>query len=251
MNAGDKLLNVAKADVGYSSSSTHSKFNTWYGMNGYWCAMALSYWASVAGILGTVVPKHAYTPSGANWYKQKGRWHNGASGLKRGDSVYFSFGGKRIDHVGIFVGWNRGRIVTLDGNTGSVNGRSGGQVKYATRSPRYVVGYGSNQISLPDPKPAVKPAAKPALKPPAADVKSLALRVWAGEFGDGATRRAKLGAQYDAVQARVTYLYRLARDSSTSELVRLTKLGVFGNDPARSAILGNRRNEVQRIINRR
>lgn len=135
------VLGVARSQLGYASTSTSSKFNSWYGMSGYWCAMFISWCAYQAGAAG-VIPRHAYTPSGAAWFKKRGAWHSGARGLRPGDIVYFNFGLGRISHVGIFEGWKNGLVVTIDGNTGSGGGRTGGRVLRRARPARYVVGYG-------------------------------------------------------------------------------------------------------------
>lgn len=148
-NPREAILQAAKSQVGYKATSTTGKFCDWYGMAGYWCAMFVSWCAAQAGVLGTLVPRHAYTPSGANWFAAKGRWRAGTSGVRPGDIVYFSFGGRRIDHVGIFVGWSNGHVVTIDGNTGSAYGRSGGCVAYAKRPKSWVVGYGALTVNRP------------------------------------------------------------------------------------------------------
>lgn len=135
------VLIIARSQLGYTATSTSGKFCDWYGMRGYWCAMFVSWVAAQAGAT-SIIPRHAYTPTGANWFKQRGQWHSGTRGLAPGDIVYFDFGLGRISHVGIFEGWNRGKVVTIDGNTGASGGRSGGRVLRRARAPRYIVGYG-------------------------------------------------------------------------------------------------------------
>lgn len=141
MATANDVLRVARSQLGYTATSTSGKFCDWYGMRGYWCAMFVSWVAAQAGATA-IIPRHSYTPTGAVWFKNRGRWHSGTRGLTPGDIVYFDFGLGRISHVGIFEGWNRGRVVTIDGNTGSSGGRSGGRVLRRARAPRYVVGYG-------------------------------------------------------------------------------------------------------------
>lgn len=141
MATASDVLRVARSQLGYTATSTSGKFCDWYGMRGYWCAMFVSWVAAQAGAT-SIIPRHSYTPTGAAWFKKRGRWHSGTRGLTPGDIVYFDFGLGRISHVAIFEGWDRGRVVTIDGNTGSSGGRSGGRVLRRARAPRYVVGYG-------------------------------------------------------------------------------------------------------------
>lgn len=141
MATANDILRVARSQLGYTATSTSGKFCEWYGLKGYWCAMFVSWVAAQAGATG-IIPRHSYTPNGAQWFKRQGRWHSGTRGLAPGDVVYFDFGLGRISHVGIFEGWDRGRVVTIDGNTGAAGGRSGGRVLRRARAPRYVVGYG-------------------------------------------------------------------------------------------------------------
>lgn len=136
------MLQAARSQLGYTATSTHSKYNTWYGMDGYWCAIGVSWVAAHSGN-SDIIPRHAYTPTGAAWFKTHGRWHAGPWGATPGAIVYFSFGRRRIDHVGIFEGYSNGRIVTIDFNTGHAGGRVGGQVLRRVRDPHWVVGYGS------------------------------------------------------------------------------------------------------------
>ena len=141
MATANDILRIARSQLGYTATSTSGKFCDWYGLKGYWCAMFVSWVAAQAGATA-IIPRHSYTPTGAAWFKKRGRWHSGTRGLTPGDVVYFDFGLGRISHVGIFEGWNRGRVVTIDGNTGSSGGRSGGRVLRRSRAPRYIVGYG-------------------------------------------------------------------------------------------------------------
>lgn len=141
MATANDILNIARSQLGYRSSSTSSKYNTWYGMSGYWCAMFVS-WVAAQASATDIIPRHAWTPNGANWFKNRGRFHYGTAGIAPGDIVYFNFGSGIICHVGIFEGWNAGRLVTIDGNTGSNNGGSGGCVLRRSRHASAVVGYG-------------------------------------------------------------------------------------------------------------
>ena len=86
----------------------------------------------------------------------------------------------------------------------------------------------------------------------------LARRVWTGEFGNGATRKQKLGSRYDAVQALVNR--GVGKSGTTSnvpyagvsdeELARRVWRGEFGNGATRRQKLGSRYDAVQALVNR-
>lgn len=144
--AGDALRN-ARADIGYAESpagSNNNKFGVWYGLNRQpWCAMAISKWFHDAGLpLPASSSKgFAYTPSGATWFKQQGRW---GTQPKVGAVVFYDFPGdgvNRISHVGIVEAVEGGAIVAIEGNTDSSGGRTSGQVMRRRRSSG-IVGYG-------------------------------------------------------------------------------------------------------------
>jgi len=122
-------------------------FGEWFGLpTGQWCAMFVSWCADQAGA-GDIIPKHAYCPSGANWYRAHGQWHDGISGIARGDEVYFDFPGlpNRISHTGLVESVNSdGSVNTIEGNTSGVIGgsqRNGGACARKRRRD-YIVGFG-------------------------------------------------------------------------------------------------------------
>lgn len=91
----------------------------------------------------------------------------------------------------------------------------------------------------------------------------LARRVWTGEFGNGDTRKAKLGSRYNAVQALVDKGVGKPAPSQPSTpstpsqpsddlltLVKKTIRGDFGNGDARRKALGSRYDEVQNQVNK-
>lgn len=110
--------------------------------------------------------------------------------------------------------------------------------------------------------PAVKDEPIPASDPfPGVSDEELARRVWTGEFGNGDTRRQRLGIRYDAVQALVNR--GIGKPSNPTPqpapsqpsgddlltLVKKTIRGDFGNGQARRNALGSRYDEVQRQVN--
>lgn len=81
----------------------------------------------------------------------------------------------------------------------------------------------------------------------------LAKRVWAGEFGNGDVRRAKLGSRYDKVQDLVNKGVGKSTPAPTPSvdillLVKKTIRGDFGNGDARRKALGSNYAEVQRQV---
>lgn len=135
----DAILAAARRDIGVRESprgSNRCKFTRWYGLIGPWCAMAVSYWARQAGVPDDVIPKHAYTPVGRNFFRNKGRYYKRP---KVGDLVYYQFPGfGRVSHVGIVERVHGdGSWTAIEGNTDAAGGRTGGQVM---RKRRYSVG---------------------------------------------------------------------------------------------------------------
>jgi len=128
-----RMVDIAMSQVGYRERNSDgsygngniSKFGEWYGMNGQpWCAMFVSWAAEQAGVLGNVVPKHAYTPAGVDAYKARGLYATSDSGYipREGDTIYFYSEKKgRIGHVGIVVAYDpeTQRVYTVEGNTGN------------------------------------------------------------------------------------------------------------------------------------
>ncbi len=129
-------------------------YNTWYGTSGAWCATFLSWCFYHEGLPLTASTSKgfAYTPSGAQWFKDRGDWSTSPA---RGRVVFFDFPGdnvNRISHVGIVTGVNSdGSISTIEGNTDAAGGRTGGKVMRKNRAVG-IVGYGVPRYS-PEPTP--------------------------------------------------------------------------------------------------
>lgn len=128
-------------------NSNRTKYGKAYGMDGHaWCAMLL-WWAMRKAGLAHLVPKSAYTPTIADWFRKRGQWHTSP---QVGDWAFFDFAGdgvNRISHVAIVEAVNRdGSVITIEGNTSpGVKGsqRDGGGVYRRTRTRAGgIVGYG-------------------------------------------------------------------------------------------------------------
>jgi Putative peptidoglycan binding domain/CHAP domain len=151
-----EVLNIARSQLGVVEQprgSNRTPYSEWYGLpTGAWCAMFVSWCFAHAGMPqpASTSKGFAYTPSGADWYKRRGRWSTAAS---VGDVVFFDFPGdgvNRISHVGIVEAVpGDGSIVTIEGNTsGIANGSQidgGGVFRRARRAG--IVGYGKPAYS--------------------------------------------------------------------------------------------------------
>lgn len=124
MASGLDVANTALAErteIGgrpLSNSTSDNKYCSWYGMNGYWCAMFVSYVCNKAGVSEDVVPKFAYCPDCIVWARKKGRLHskseiiNGTYVPQQGDIFL------RDGHTGIIVSVSGNELTTVEGNTG-------------------------------------------------------------------------------------------------------------------------------------
>ncbi len=144
------IVNIAKSQVGYQEggsanqlsgevygSMNYTEYGRWYGVQSMWCAMFASWCADVAGISTSVIPKHAYTPDGLQWFRDRNQAHPiddvraGNYVPQAGDLIYFRSGrnSNRTNHVGIVTGFQDGVVYTVEGNTGGAGvGSNGGAV---------------------------------------------------------------------------------------------------------------------------
>lgn len=139
-------------DVHWNGSPRSSLYCQWYPYHDFWCAMFVSWCAAHAGLLGDRIPKHMATTAGADWFKARGRWTEGLSGVRRGDILYMKIGAARgyVNHVGIVESVNAMGAYTIEGNTSrpdfSGSEDAGGCVARKLRGPLStglaIVGYG-------------------------------------------------------------------------------------------------------------
>lgn len=149
----DAVLAKAASQIGKYYPG-NSPYGEWYAKqygpvykNAQFCAMGLSWCFDQVGALD-IFPKHAYTPSGVNWFKSKGWWHTGSvNDIPRGAILFFNFPGEpnRVSHVGIAEkDGGAGKVQTIEFNTsGTINGdqRNGRVVARKIRSSS-IVGWG-------------------------------------------------------------------------------------------------------------
>ena len=170
MSNAAKVLDIAKAQIGYKESpsgSNKTKYGKEYGMDGQpWCAMFVWWVFKEAGYSDLFYggKKSAYCPTIADYYIAKKQTVSKSKG-EPGDIVLFDFNkNNSSDHIGIIESKNSdGTYTCIEGNTAIGNNSNGGEVM---RRVRY-----TSQISwICRPKytekATVKPAAKPAASKP-------------------------------------------------------------------------------------
>lgn len=144
-----RVLDVARGEIGTHENpfgSNKTPYGKWYGMNGVaWCNIWVTWVLHHAG--AEEIPKFAYTPSSAQWFKDRGAWIPKTGRPSPGDLIWFDFprdGVNRISHIGIVEGvLPDGRIATIEGNTNERGGRTGGRVMRHNRSVSGgIVGFG-------------------------------------------------------------------------------------------------------------
>lgn len=163
-NTVNKVLNVAKGEVGYlekksnkylndktknAGSNNYTKYGAYFGINGpdaYWCDMFVD-WCMVQAY-GRDVAKNllhgfsAYTPTSAQKFKDSDQWHKTP---RIGDQIFFK-NSQRICHTGIVYAVTDEMVFTIEGNTsnGTAVVPNGGAVckKSYAKSNSRIAGYG-------------------------------------------------------------------------------------------------------------
>lgn len=136
------IVERALKDVGYKSTSTKSQYGSRYGMQGYWCVMAVMCWAEDAK---TALPTRTASCSAFSTAAKKtsGYLPAGTKNFRRNDIVVLDFPNKGVatDHMAIVVDRVGDYIVTVEGNTSATDGgsqSSGGCVSVKLRPISYV-----------------------------------------------------------------------------------------------------------------
>ncbi len=194
MNAIDRLIAVAEAEIGYlekrsnsqlddktanAGSSNYTKYNrdmkAWAnsaGLHDQWCQNFVDWVFVTAFGLETarlLIHKFTnYTPTGSGAFKKKGQYTARGKGTpKRGDVVYFYSKAKgRIGHVGLVTKVSASTVYTIEGNTDGSSAlvTNGGMVRrksYSLKS-TYIDGYGRPDYSAVKDEGAPAPATVPA-----------------------------------------------------------------------------------------
>src|SRR5262249_3336606 len=96
-------LALAASQIGTGENppgSNHNKYTSWYGMDGAWCFMFVSWCFDQLGALDLIHGKHAYVPDFKGIFEPHGEFHT--SSPKVGDLVAFDFNGNGTpEHIGL------------------------------------------------------------------------------------------------------------------------------------------------------
>ena len=174
MNNVDKVIKIAKAEVGYlekksnkdldsktanAGKANYTKYGKWIGMNGdYWCASFVSWcFCTAYGYdIGKKLLCGAYSAAceviRKNFINKK-QYHTFLTGAKPGDVIFFK--GSRhsgANHIGIIYKVADGKVYTIEGNTSGASGvvdNGGGVAKKSYKTTdTHVLGYGRPDYSL-------------------------------------------------------------------------------------------------------
>ena len=100
---------------------------------------------------------------------------------------------------------------------------------------------GASAPAKKDKTPVKKPTA------PTGSTLTLVYKTMKGEYGDGATRKKKLGSRYNEVMKVINHIDLASAHTLASEVIA----GKYGDGNVRKVVLGKRYKEVQNIVNKR
>lgn len=151
------VVSIASDEVGYTGTSSYSKYGDWYGYQGGWCTTFVLWCFNKAGkqngvtLNGVIIPRGGNCSSMISWFNDKGRYYSPSKYTpKSGDLIFFDWTGSgTADHVGI-VNYTSGTTVyTIEGNcSGKVKAREytkKGSKPYNNISS--IIGYASPRFS--------------------------------------------------------------------------------------------------------
>lgn len=149
------IVKIAKRELAQSEENVGGKkYKSWYGVNGNWCAMFVSFCADECDLIDSgVMPKTASVSNMLEWYKdnhqfekkidEDGEWYI----PKAGDIIIFKSSG--ASHVGIVINYDEdsGKVTTIEGNAGRSDTEpyhEGSRVKECNYALSYskITGYG-------------------------------------------------------------------------------------------------------------
>lgn len=135
----DKVLNIARAEIGYREQAGHkTKFGAWYGMDGVpWCVIFQQWVFAQAGL--SLPKKSASCSELLNWYIQN-QPECVVKAPEPGCLIIFDLPntGVATDHIGLCESVGADTVTTIDGNTSGASDANGGCVNRRTRAKKYV-----------------------------------------------------------------------------------------------------------------
>jgi CHAP domain-containing protein len=145
----EKAYAEAKKHLGVQESPRDSNivlFSKWYGTNGPWCAMFVTYCYVQAGAKGSFKKgaKWSYCPYILECARAGDNHLAVTRKPKRGDIVLYQFDeDSRADHVGLFERFvdRSGNFTAIEGNTGAASDSNGGEVMRRTRHTSQVLAF--------------------------------------------------------------------------------------------------------------
>lgn len=151
------VVSIASDEVGYTGTSSYSKYGDWYGYQGGWCTTFVLWCFNKAGkqnsvtLNGVIIPRGGNCSSMISWFKDKGRYYSPSKYTpKSGDLIFFDWTGSgTADHVGIVNYTSDTTVYTIEGNcSGKVKAREytkKGSKPYNNISS--IIGYASPKFS--------------------------------------------------------------------------------------------------------
>lgn len=191
MSVRDEIIRIASEQVGYKEyANNQTKYGEWYGLQGEWCDIFISWLANQVGILNTLIPKEAYVPTTATWYKNKGLLKDRNYTPQKGDLILFDYNNNKTpDHIGI-VEYVEGKVIhTIEGNKSKMVKRQ----QYAIGNSQI---YGIAVVEYKDEQKSID---------------ELAYEVIDNKWGTGEDRKRRLteaGYDYQAIQKRVNEILK-------------------------------------------
>lgn len=121
----EQIVAVAQSQLGNVGGQPYW---SWYGFDSRveWCACFVSWCANECGYIDLgVIPKFASCPTGAQWFKDRGRWADNTATPVPGMIIFFDWddeeeGGQNglANHIGIVTKVEDGYVYTTEGNSG-------------------------------------------------------------------------------------------------------------------------------------
>jgi|SRR5215831_4723828 len=134
-----KALSQALTQLGIKESpagSNQTKYCSWYGMVGPWCAMFVTWCYETQGDSPGFVKgsRYAYVPYVVSDAQNNRYGLSVTSSPIPGDLVCYDWDGGDYDHIGLFENGNSSSWSAIEGNTSTSNNSNGGEVMRRSRS---------------------------------------------------------------------------------------------------------------------